>query len=253
MGCASQPGAAAGGKKTEFPVAEPVAAAMDRLDQGRMRLTPLFGDSALPVLVPPWNRISAPGLVPALVRRRVIGPEPVRRPVPWSRSQRSGAGQHPRGRDRLERVPGFRRGGCRAGAGGPAHLQARRTGTADAGEPTGWLSHHAVHDAATWSFLEQLMAATTRAGNLWSGAARRSCSLIPDGPGAGARADACSGHCRWPAQSNDSSLLYSARTGSRAKVPQGVCTKNYKWWRSFRPTPGGRSASHTTQRAWQTF
>ena len=36
------------------------------------------------------------------------------------------------------------------------HLQARRTGAVDAAEPTGWLTHHACHDEATWSFLERL-------------------------------------------------------------------------------------------------
>jgi hypothetical protein len=36
------------------------------------------------------------------------------------------------------------------------HLRARRLGTVDADEPTGILSHHLVHDAATWRFLEKL-------------------------------------------------------------------------------------------------
>ena len=40
-----------------------------------------------------------------------------------------------------------------------AHLNARRTGSVDAGEPTGLLTHHLVHDAGCWSFVEKLTAA----------------------------------------------------------------------------------------------
>jgi hypothetical protein len=36
------------------------------------------------------------------------------------------------------------------------HFRARRTGAADADEPTGLLTHHLVHDPATWRFLEKL-------------------------------------------------------------------------------------------------
>ena len=36
------------------------------------------------------------------------------------------------------------------------HLQARRTGTVEPLEATGWLSHHLVHDAACWQFLATL-------------------------------------------------------------------------------------------------
>jgi hypothetical protein len=36
------------------------------------------------------------------------------------------------------------------------HLQARRNGKADRDEPTGLLTHHIVHDAATWRFLQKL-------------------------------------------------------------------------------------------------
>jgi hypothetical protein len=36
------------------------------------------------------------------------------------------------------------------------HLSARRQGRADPDEPTGLLTHHLVHDADTWRFLENL-------------------------------------------------------------------------------------------------
>ena len=40
------------------------------------------------------------------------------------------------------------------------HLRARRLGQADRDEPTGWLTHHAVHDAPAWSFLSALFERT---------------------------------------------------------------------------------------------
>ena len=164
-GVAHLNGAAAGEKKSEFPAGQPVDVLLGRLDSGRQRLAQLFGGYALPVLVPPWNRISAPGLVERLSGAGYRG------------LSRFGARSVGAGTSALvqinTRVYVIDWKGSRGFAGEAAalaqavrHLQARRTGTADAGEPTGWLSHHAVHDAATWSFLEQLMAATTRAGNV---------------------------------------------------------------------------------------
>jgi hypothetical protein len=41
------------------------------------------------------------------------------------------------------------------------HLSARRAGTADAAEPTGFLTHHAVHDEAAWDFLHRLFETTS--------------------------------------------------------------------------------------------
>jgi len=36
------------------------------------------------------------------------------------------------------------------------HFRARRLGNVDPDEPTGLLTHHLVHDPATWRFLEKL-------------------------------------------------------------------------------------------------
>jgi len=38
------------------------------------------------------------------------------------------------------------------------HLEARRTGQADAKEPTGLLTHHLRHDEEAWTFIDQLLA-----------------------------------------------------------------------------------------------
>src|SRR5690606_1466551 len=38
-----------------------------------------------------------------------------------------------------------------------AHLAAKRSREADAGEPTGILTHHQVHDDGAWDFLDALL------------------------------------------------------------------------------------------------
>ena len=50
------------------------------------------------------------------------------------------------------------------------HLAAKRSGAADGAEPTGWLTHHAVHDSAAWEFLERLFERTRRLGVRWADA-----------------------------------------------------------------------------------
>lgn len=46
------------------------------------------------------------------------------------------------------------------------HLAARRTGAADATEPTGLLTHHLVHDSPSWHFLDRLFQTTVRHGTV---------------------------------------------------------------------------------------
>jgi hypothetical protein len=152
-----------GEKKTEFPVSEPVPAALDRLAQGRMRLTALFGDRALPVLVPPWNRISAPDLLPALTGGGFRG---------LSRFGPRTLRGMPEGLVQVNtHVDVIDWKGTRGFVGTEvalaqvlAHLQARRHARVDAAEATGCLTHHAVHDEATWMFLEELFAQTAGRG-----------------------------------------------------------------------------------------
>jgi hypothetical protein len=50
------------------------------------------------------------------------------------------------------------------------HLAERRTGGADGAEPTGWLTHHELHDSAAWNFLERLFERTRRLGARWADA-----------------------------------------------------------------------------------
>ena len=150
--------AAAGEKKTEFPASEPVPSALVRLDAARRHLEAIAGSRFLPVLAPPWNRM----------------PDRLA-------SQLAGAGL--RGlsqygpRSRTESAPGVPQinthvdiiawradrafvGEEQALSAASSHLAAKRLGTADPREATGWLTHHAVHDESAWTFLERLFEST---------------------------------------------------------------------------------------------
>lgn len=150
-GIAHRNNAAAGQSRTELVDGLPCLD--DGLRKGRQRLAELLGDRLLPVLVPPWNRLGT-GLRARLAGLGYAGlstyrPRPAARceglvlvnchcdPIDW-RGGRGFLGEDAALAQLCE------------------HLAARRAGTADAEEPTGILSHHAVHDGATWRFLEKL-------------------------------------------------------------------------------------------------
>lgn len=145
-------------KKTEFHASEFVDTALQRLVAGRTQLEAVAGPRVLPVLVPPWNRLSA-ALMPRLAAAGYLGISTfgVRKVT----NQAHGLRQVNTHVDIID----WRGGRGFAGTGsalGQAtrHLAARRAGEADASEPTGWLTHHAVHDDASWSFLDRLFEAT---------------------------------------------------------------------------------------------
>jgi hypothetical protein len=159
--------AAQGEKKTEFPAAEPDDAALARLAAARARLERLAGDNFLPVLAPPWNRL----------KRSLVARLPA-------------AGLHGLSAygDRKAAIPGVREvnthvdiidwRGTRGFVGEAAalgalvrHLSARLCNESDAGEATGLLTHHAVHDAASWLFIERLFERTRAGGAHWRDAA----------------------------------------------------------------------------------
>ena len=146
--------AGAGEKKTEFPPREPSQAGIDRLVAARRQLSEAAGGRLLPVLAPPWNRIPAdfaPRLASAGYRGlSQYGPRAAARPAPGLTQVNTHVD-----------LIAWRAGRGFAGdaavlAAAARHLAAKREGRADAAEPTGWLSHHAVHDEAAWSFLKRL-------------------------------------------------------------------------------------------------
>ena len=156
-------------KKTEFSAAEAPAAALARLAASRKQLEALAGKRFLAVLVPPWNRVPRQ-LAPHLAA------------AGWRGLSQFGA------RSSADASPGLRQvnthvdiiawrshrgfaGEDEVLAAAVRHLAAKRTAAADADEPTGWLSHHAMHDETAWAFLERLFETTrNRPGVMWRSA-----------------------------------------------------------------------------------
>jgi len=153
--------ASAGEKKTEFSRTESPQAAMARLAAARRGLAKRAGLRFHAVLAPPWNRLPE-ALAPHLAAAGFCGLS--RYGVRAAALAAPGVAQVNTHVDLIA----WRSG--RGFAGDEAclsravqHLAAKRTGGADAGEATGWLCHHAVHDEAAWVFLERLFEATLRA------------------------------------------------------------------------------------------
>ena len=159
-GYAHQNYASATEKKIELGPQRPAQVIIGELATGRLRLESLFGARALPVLVPPWNRL-APFLLPVLPelgyrglsqfgpRARVTPVQHLRQvnchvdPIDW----RGGTGIV---------------GAAAAAEMLAGHLSLRlQAGDSPAGsEPTGLMTHHAVHDEGMWQFLDRLLALT---------------------------------------------------------------------------------------------
>lgn len=149
--------APSGEKKVELGAHRPAAAVLEALVRGGARMSALFGASWQPVLVPPWNRI-APEIVAQLGRLGFTGLSTYgpRRAVHAAPGVLQVNGHVDIMRWAAPR--GFL-GTSEALALLIDHLRARRTGTADAAEPTGLLTHHLAHDEACWDFLARLAAA----------------------------------------------------------------------------------------------
>jgi len=144
-------------KKAELGPQRPAAVVLEELARGRARMAALFGARVGAMLVPPWNRIDE-ALLPALPSLgfsllSTYGARPAAEAAPglvcvnthldlirW-KEPRGFAGERAAFNAVLE------------------HLQARRSGAADAAEPTGILTHHLAHDTAAWAFLDRLLRA----------------------------------------------------------------------------------------------
>jgi peptidoglycan/xylan/chitin deacetylase (PgdA/CDA1 family) len=142
-----------GEKAQELGPHRPLAQVSGELERGRAHLAALHGARFAPVLVPPWNRI-APDVVAALpslgfAALSVFGPA---RPAPL-----------PMINTQIDLID-WR--GSRGGRDARL-LEAEVIAAMQSGDPVGILSHHLVHDAAAWAFLEALVAATDHPGAVW--------------------------------------------------------------------------------------
>jgi hypothetical protein len=168
-GCDHRNRAAAGEKKSEFLPGEPREEALGRLAAARTRLKQMAGACMVDALAPPWNRIDA-GLIPRLPEAGLRGLS--RYGSRKSESPAAGLRQVNTHADIIDwhGSRGFL-GEERSLALAKSHLEARREGRVDAAEATGWLTHHACHDEAAWSFLERLFEFSGESGIVrWRGA-----------------------------------------------------------------------------------
>lgn len=147
-------------RKSEFGAGRPVREMLADVAAGWHCLRQLFGAQALPVLVPPWNRV-APALLPRLPDAGIrglstLGARAAAEPAPGLLQVNC----------HVDLVD-WRGGRCFVGEAAAlealrAHFVGRRDGRYEAAEPSGIMSHHLVHDAEAWDFLERLLETTRR-------------------------------------------------------------------------------------------
>jgi predicted glycosyltransferase len=142
--------APAGAKKQELGY-RPHLHTAEELGGSLAKLRELFGPACLPVLVPPWNRID-PALVRLLPGLGFIGLSTFGRRGGAAPAGLAVANTH------LDPIDWKRGGGLADEASTLARLASdiRAMASGDP-EPVGILTHHLVHDAWIWSFVERLL------------------------------------------------------------------------------------------------
>lgn len=150
--------AAPGEKKTEFSEFEPVTIAVQRLLAARAKLETAATGRLIAVLAPPWNRLPS-GVARLLGEAGYLGVST------FGVTKFTNLG--PAFRQVNTHVDVIDWKGDRGFCGeeevlGQAvrHLASQRESGTNVAEPLGWLTHHAVHDEACWTFLERLFHST---------------------------------------------------------------------------------------------
>ena len=149
----------AGREKTEFPRprARTCARRLGAARRRRRRLPAHGYPGARPAA---WNRLRGtwPRAPAEIGLRGMSGyaPRPVAQPAPGSRRETP----------HVDSLPGHARRGFLGEE--EALGMACRQLALGSDEPTGWLTHHAVQDAACWAFLERLFDASRRCGARWA-------------------------------------------------------------------------------------
>ncbi len=140
--------ASAGEKSQELGHHRPSGAVLHELTQGFAHLAGLYPQQFVPLLVPPWNRI-APQVVAGLP------------PIGFQALSAYGAARPaalPMINTHVDLID-WR--DTRGGRPTPALLSEITDHLRASDLPLGILTHHLVHDAAVWAFLEQLFALTS--------------------------------------------------------------------------------------------
>lgn len=142
----------------ELGLHRPASVVLDELRQGMVKLSQLFKDRFVPVVVPPWNKMDS-GLLPYLPvmgYRGVSASYKRHRPVPPGDLRIADA--HCDLLSWKDKAHGARfMGSEKCVAHLVEHLRDKRTGVADENEPTCVLSHHLEMDDDAWQFLDALM------------------------------------------------------------------------------------------------
>ena len=128
---------------------------LDEIAAGWQRIRNMFGERAVPLFTPPWNRISAEVVasLPGVGLRAVstFGPR---------KSQFSAAGVL-QVNTHVDPIAWHEGGGLvdttRLDAQMASDLRQRRSGQSDNSEPYGLLTHHLVQDEATWDFTARVL------------------------------------------------------------------------------------------------
>lgn len=151
----------------ELGLHRPKSVVLEDLRNGMLKLTQLFKNRFVPVIVPPWNKIDSElfPYLPVMGFRGVSASYKKQRPIPpgdlriadahcdvltWKKKEARFSGTEQ----------------CVADIVG--HLQDKRTGIIDANEPTCILTHHLEMDEDAWDFMDTLFSLTaTHQSLLW--------------------------------------------------------------------------------------
>ena len=147
-------------KKAEFGAHRPVADMLGEITRGWQRIHEMFGERAMPLFTPPWNRIS-PAVVAGLADTGLhavstFGP----RKAEFAAARVLQVNTH------VDPIAWHEGGGlvdpARLDAQLAGDLQSRRRGQSDNLEPYGLLTHHLVQDEATWDFTARFLEILSR-------------------------------------------------------------------------------------------
>ena len=150
---------APGRPRMELGAARSASVVLAELARGRQKLAGLFARQALPVLVPPWNRITDE-LLALLAGEGYCGLST------WGARPRPAPDGLCHVNTHID-IIAWHAGRKFVGADAAVdralrRLRDRRAGTADVDEPTGLLTHHLVMDEAAFDFVAEFLARTAR-------------------------------------------------------------------------------------------